>query len=51
MPGEGRNAYVRVDWQRPAQETLAVADGKYTLFRPRLKHGLSGHARTRRTTR
>lgn len=48
LPGAGRNAYVRVDWQRPQQETLAVADGKYTLFRPRLKMAYVGEANSNR---
>jgi outer membrane lipoprotein-sorting protein len=44
VPGQGRNAYVRVDWQYPAKETLAVADGQYTLFRPRLNMAYRGSA-------
>jgi outer membrane lipoprotein-sorting protein len=35
LPAAGRNAYVRVDWKSPVQETLSVADGQYTLFSPR----------------
>ena len=31
VPAAGRNAYVRVDWSFPQKETLAVADGKFTL--------------------
>lgn len=42
MPAAGRNAYVRIDWQSPARETLAVADGQYTLFRPRLNMAYVG---------
>ena len=42
MPAAGRNAYVRIDWQSPARETLAVADGQYTLFRPRLNTAYVG---------
>ncbi len=48
MPATGRNSFVRVDWQRPQQETLAVADGKYTLFRPRLKLAYVGDANSNR---
>lgn len=48
VPGQGRNAYVRVDWQYPAKETLAVADGQYTLFRPRLKMAYQGMASSSR---
>jgi outer membrane lipoprotein-sorting protein len=44
VPGQGRSAYVRVDWQYPAKETLAVADGQYTLFRPRLNMAYKGAA-------
>ena len=42
MPAAGRNAYVRIDWQSPQRETLAVADGEYTLFRPRLNMAYQG---------
>ncbi len=42
MPATGRNAYMRLDWQSPVRETLAVADGEYTLFRPRLNTAYRG---------
>ena len=42
VAGKGRDANVRVDWVRPAQEILAVSDGKYTLYRPRLKQAYQG---------
>ncbi len=42
LPAGGRNAYVRVDWQSPVQEILAVADGQYTLFSPRRKSAWVG---------
>lgn len=48
LPGSGRNAYVRVDWRSPQQETLAVAGGKYTLFRPRLNMAYVGDANSSR---
>lgn len=48
IPAAGRNAYVRVDWSSPQKETLAVADGKFTLFRPRLKMAYQGKAGTGR---
>jgi outer membrane lipoprotein-sorting protein len=44
LPAVGRNAYVRVDWNFPQNETLAVADGKFTLFRPRLNMAYQGRA-------
>jgi outer membrane lipoprotein-sorting protein len=46
VPAAGRNAYVRVDWSFPQRETLAVADGKFTLFRPRLSMAYQGKAGT-----
>ena len=48
LPGSGRNASVRVDWQKPARETLAVSNGKYTLFRPRLNMAYVGSANSSR---
>lgn len=48
LPGSGRNAFVRVDWRSPQQETLAVAGGKYTLFRPRLNMAYVGDANSSR---
>ena len=47
LPGSGRNSSVRVDWQRPQRETLAVKDGKYTLFRPRLNMAYEGSANSK----
>jgi outer membrane lipoprotein-sorting protein len=42
VPGSGRDASVRIEWQKPQHEILAVAKGQYTLFRPRLKQALVG---------
>lgn len=47
LPGAGRDNSVRVDWQRPQRETLAVKDGKYTLFRPRLNMAYEGSANSK----
>jgi len=47
-PGRGRNSYVRVDWERPQHETLAVANGRYTLFRPHLNVAYVGDANSNR---
>jgi outer membrane lipoprotein-sorting protein len=44
VPAVGRNANVRLDWQYPQKETLAVKDGQYTLFRPRLNMAYVGRA-------
>jgi outer membrane lipoprotein-sorting protein len=48
MPATGRNAYVRIDWQSPTRETLTVADGQYTLFRPRLNMAYVGTAASKK---
>src|SRR3979409_2147215 len=42
VPGSGRDASVRIEWQRPQHEILAVSKGQYTLFRPRLNQALVG---------
>ena len=42
VPASGRNASVRIEWQKPQHEILAVKDGKYTLFRPRLNIAYQG---------
>jgi len=36
LPGSGRQASMRIDWTRPTSEVLAVAKGRYQLYRPRL---------------
>lgn len=42
VPGSGRDASVRIEWQRPRHEILAVAKGQYTLFRPTLGQAIIG---------
>src|ERR1700753_3777211 len=42
MAGSGRNAHVRVDWQKPTVEMLSVLNGKYKLYRPRLRQLMEG---------
>ena len=49
LPGTGRDASVRVDWQKPQRETLAVKDGKYILFRPRLNMAYEGNANSNKS--
>ena len=41
LPTKGRDALVRIDWMKP-EETLAVVNGKYVLYRPRLKQAIVG---------
>jgi outer membrane lipoprotein-sorting protein len=45
MPTKGRDALVRIDWTKPVEETLAVVNGKYVLYRPRLKQAITGNAK------
>jgi outer membrane lipoprotein-sorting protein len=47
LPASGRNASVRVDWQKPVNETLSVTEGKYVLFRPRLNMAYVGSANSK----
>ena len=42
VPASGRDASVRIEWQRPQHEILAVSKGQYTLFRPRLNQAIVG---------
>lgn len=44
--GTGGNMNVRVDWSRPTREHLAVRDGQYTLFRPRLNMAYQGSTKS-----
>ncbi len=42
LPGAGRNASVRIEWNKPQHEILSVQNGKYVLFRPRLNTAYTG---------
>jgi outer membrane lipoprotein-sorting protein len=42
VPANGRDASVRIEWQKPRREILAVSNGKYTLFRPALNQAMVG---------
>jgi outer membrane lipoprotein-sorting protein len=46
MPGSGRDASVRIEWQKPQHEILAVSNGQYTLFRPRLNMAYKGSSKS-----
>jgi outer membrane lipoprotein-sorting protein len=48
MPSSGRDASVRIEWQKPQREILAVSGGKYTLFRPRLNMAYVGSSNSSR---
>jgi len=47
VPATGRNASLRIEWQKPQHEILAVKDGKYTLFRPRLNIAYVGSSNSK----
>jgi outer membrane lipoprotein-sorting protein len=44
MPAQGRNAYVRVEWQKPRKEVLTVSDGQYQLYNQRQNVVYEGRA-------
>jgi len=48
VPGAGREASVRIEWRSPQHEILAVNNGKYTLFRPRLNMAYVGNSKSNR---
>ena len=45
LPGAGRQASVRIDWSSPRRESIAVANNKYTIFRPALQIAYTGDSR------
>lgn len=42
IPVGGRSAFVRLEWIKPQHEILAVANGAYVLYRPRLNMAYVG---------
>jgi len=42
IPVAGRTAFVRLEWNKPQHEILAVANGAYVLYRPRLNMAYVG---------
>ena len=42
LPLKGRDALVRIDWAKPVEESLAVVNKQYVLYRVRLKQALVG---------
>lgn len=42
VPAPGQSASVRLEWNKPQHEILAVANGRYVLFRPRLLQAYTG---------
>ena len=48
LPGSKRDASVKIEWQRPQHEILAVSNGQYILFRPRLNMAYKGDSKSGR---
>lgn len=42
IPVGGKSAFVRLEWTQPQHEILAVANGAYILYRPRLNQAIYG---------
>src|SRR4030095_14071285 len=42
IPVGGKSAFVRLEWTKPQHEILAVANGAYILYRPRLNMAYVG---------
>jgi outer membrane lipoprotein-sorting protein len=42
IPVGGKSAFVRLEWTKPQHEVLAVANGAYILYRPRLNMAYVG---------
>ena len=51
VPTSGKDASVRIEWQSPQHEILAVSNGKYTLFRPRLKVAYVGSSKSQKVAK
>lgn len=43
IPVGGKSAFVRLEWTKPQHEILAVANGAYILYRPRLNQAIYGN--------
>ena len=48
VPGAGRTASIRIEWQKPQHEILAVSNDKFTLFRPRLNMAYVGSSKSKK---
>lgn len=41
-PQRNSKPYIRIDWSKPVEESLAVVKGQYTLYRPRIPQVIIG---------
>lgn len=39
---ERRQMYIRLDWTSPVQEQMAIANGVYRIYRPKIQQGFEG---------
>jgi outer membrane lipoprotein-sorting protein len=46
LPAKGRDALVRIDWQKPVNEILSVVNGQYVLYKPSLKQAYTGSVKS-----
>ncbi len=44
VPGAGRDANVRLDFSKPRQEVLAVENGQYTYYKPKMNMAYKGRS-------
>ncbi|HEX6622765.1 MAG TPA: hypothetical protein VF064_03580, partial [Pyrinomonadaceae bacterium] len=44
VPGAGREANVRLDFSKPRQEVLAVENGQYTYYKPKMNMAYKGRS-------
>ena len=51
IPVGGRSAFVLLEWTKPQHEILAIANGVYTLYRPRLKQAITGNTSSVRSAK
>lgn len=42
LPGKGRNFSLRLDWEKPRAENIAVVNGEYTAYNPSIKQAWVG---------
>ena len=42
LPQKGKDAYIRIDWEKPRAEHLAVIKKEYVLYQPSLKQAMVG---------
>jgi len=51
IPVGGKSAFVRVEWNKPQHEILAVANGAYVFYRPRLGQAIYGATNSIKSTK